>query len=598
MYALKNNVSPSGGLFVLVISTNAKYSHMVIHMKQLSYGLREHKVILSRMQPDIIAPTHKISPSSGLFMLTIRTTKKYSHMITHMKQLYPQCHLYECTNVKSIDNKNTQCPGNKKINKSQHKQLELQINPTRNSYVASHINSYVTLNLKPLCTHIITVDALFINYSRVSEISKSTFHFALNLNSRSDKRSRQNIHKEKLIKLQTSQSQSKLNFGAYKFTPSSDICNRAFSIVINYNKSTIDSENKSNSAKSIQCSVPETNRSDLFIIEKVKVHVALSNLTSKSKSEISKFYSSATKSGMSYSEYDSLDILEDTLLDSDSASSDYKESIDITQQKNPNINESQDISETFHNLSVESVTPTKTTDKDLDPPIQSNLIKSTKSQNPESRSSHKRKPESPHLIDTNPAKKQCNFLKMVSLASVVAAGETFVVDIIPDTEGVNQFTEAQGRAIGNSINKELFADEDFAQLHFEYSGLDRGRYRFVCADTKTRDWVTAKIPKLEGLWQGAALKVIQSGPPARLVRATVNVQLPTVDPNDFFVIIGTQNPTINTANWRLYSRNKASAGKQIWVIGVDEASIPALRELGCRPYCGMSRIKINLSSND
>lgn len=186
---------------------------------------------------------------------------------------------------------------------------------------------------------------------------------------------------------------------------------------------------------------------------------------------------------------------------------------------------------------------------------------------------------------------------MFNMAAAVAAVEAFVVDIIPNSEENILFNDAQGKAIGNSINRALFSANNFADLHFESSGLDRGRYRIICADAGTRDWVLETIPRLEGLWQGADLRVVQSGAPPKLVRATVIMTLPAPEPNDFFNIIATQNPTLNTSNWKLYNRSKAQQGKQLWTIGVVEETIPALRELNFRPYCGMARVRINIPNN-
>ncbi|KAJ6643968.1 hypothetical protein Bhyg_08933 [Pseudolycoriella hygida] len=94
--------------------------------------------------------------------------------------------------------------------------------------------------------------------------------------------------------------------------------------------------------------------------------------------------------------------------------------------------------------------------------------------------------------------------------------------------------------------------------------MGRNRYRTICTDSETRDWVIAAVPQLDGLWAGANLKTVESGPPAKLVRATVIVAFPWIEPNDMFTIIGTQNSTINTDNWKLYHKGEVRADKQQW----------------------------------
>lgn len=185
------------------------------------------------------------------------------------------------------------------------------------------------------------------------------------------------------------------------------------------------------------------------------------------------------------------------------------------------------------------------------------------------------------------------FAEMLPMAAIVATN-SIVVDIISDKEGEETLSDIHLRTIGNSVNAALFADKNFAKLLFEFSGPERGKFRIICANKETSEWVTGTVPLLEGLWPGAALKTVVTGPPPTLVRATVNLGFPTMDPNDFFTVINTQNPNINTSNWKLFNRNKPSNGKQIWIIGVDESSIQSLRDVNCRPYCGMSRIRINL----
>lgn len=208
----------------------------------------------------------------------------------------------------------------------------------------------------------------------------------------------------------------------------------------------------------------------------------------------------------------------------------------------------------------------------------------------------KRRLELSQQEEANPIKNFKSVFKMFPMAAAVANAEAFVVDILPNTEGVESFTDVQGRALNSSITRALFSDVNMASLRFESSGLDRGRYRLICSDSRTRDWVVATVPTLDGLWQGANIRAVVSGPPPNLIRATLVMQIPAPEPNDFFNIVATQNPTLDTSNWKLFSRSKTQNGRQQWVIGVVDSTIPALRDLNFLPYCGMTRVRIVINN--
>lgn len=207
----------------------------------------------------------------------------------------------------------------------------------------------------------------------------------------------------------------------------------------------------------------------------------------------------------------------------------------------------------------------------------------------------KRNRDSESSTEGRPAKIHRPFVNMANLypMAALAATDAHVVDILPETEGV-MFTDHQLKTLGISLTRALYSAENFPELKFEFSGPERGKYRIICSNAATRDWTIDIIPRLEGLWTGANLRIVQPGPPPTLIRATVQMSMPTMEPNDFFTIIGAQNPTINTSNWKLFNRNKPVGGKQLWVIGVDDTTIQPLRDIGCRPYCGMNRVRINL----
>lgn len=192
-----------------------------------------------------------------------------------------------------------------------------------------------------------------------------------------------------------------------------------------------------------------------------------------------------------------------------------------------------------------------------------------------------------------PSKKSKSFLSMLpTAAEIVTMEDGHVIDIVPDVDERDIFSKEEFTAIKNSFEKALFSDDDFAKIHFDYSGNHRGRYRLVCRDTFTKDWALATVPKLEDLWQGARLKPIISGPPPQLKRASVTLDVPTMEPENLFKIISTQNPNINTDAWRVFNRGRTMRGKQTWAIGIDDKSIEELKKVNFRPYCGMNRLRI------
>ncbi len=60
---------------------------------------------------------------------------------------------------------------------------------------------------------------------------------------------------------------------------------------------------------------------------------------------------------------------------------------------------------------------------------------------------------------------------MFPTAAAVANAEAF----LPNVDGVNSFTETHGKALSNSISRALLSNYNMATVHFESSGLDRGR---------------------------------------------------------------------------------------------------------------------------
>ncbi|KAJ6639782.1 hypothetical protein Bhyg_12529 [Pseudolycoriella hygida] len=211
----------------------------------------------------------------------------------------------------------------------------------------------------------------------------------------------------------------------------------------------------------------------------------------------------------------------------------------------------------------------------------------------------KRQLEISNELNPTPAKKPKAYTHMLpSSATIVkmASEDAHTVDILPNTTEPTVFSQTELKAIMASFNNAVISSENFADLRINWSGSDKGRFRIICDDEKTKNWVVSIVDKLENLWKGAQLKSVTSGPPPILKKAHVNVTLPFLEHENFFKVINTQNPLIDTNHWRLMSKSKSNNGKQLWIIGIPEASIEPLRAVSFKPYCGANRIKINVQN--
>ncbi|KAJ6649108.1 hypothetical protein Bhyg_04341 [Pseudolycoriella hygida] len=211
----------------------------------------------------------------------------------------------------------------------------------------------------------------------------------------------------------------------------------------------------------------------------------------------------------------------------------------------------------------------------------------------------KRQLEISNELNPTPAKKPKAYTHMLpSSATIVkmASEDAHTVDILPNTTEPTVISQTELKAIMASFNNAVFSSENFADLRINWSGSDKGRFRIICDDEKTKNWVVSIVDKLENLWKGAQLKSVTSGPPPILKKAYVNVTLPFLEHENFVKVINTQNPLIDTNHWRLMSKSKSNNGKQLWIIGIPEASIEPLRAVSFKPYSGANRIKINVQN--
>lgn len=66
--------------------------------------------------------------------------------------------------------------------------------------------------------------------------------------------------------------------------------------------------------------------------------------------------------------------------------------------------------------------------------------------------------------------------------------------------------------VRNSLNDACLEHQEDVGFYpiFRYAGLTNGRFRVVCGDAKSRDWLTEFLPSINPPWEGADLKVMSS----------------------------------------------------------------------------------------
>lgn len=193
--------------------------------------------------------------------------------------------------------------------------------------------------------------------------------------------------------------------------------------------------------------------------------------------------------------------------------------------------------------------------------------------------------------NSNPGKRLKIVQKMLPLTSEIVKNDFHIVDIVSDDAAVEFLTTGQGTSIYTAVLKEIMKTQNISQINFEDSFNDRGKYRYICSNAATRDWLVNIIPTITP-WADAKIKPVNQGPPPTLIKYIINVTLPSLDPGDVFTLMAAQNAKLDTTNWKCTYRSKADHGKQTWIVGVDEKSIEALKEIDFKPYVGTSRMKL------
>lgn len=57
-------------------------------------------------------------------------------------------------------------------------------------------------------------------------------------------------------------------------------------------------------------------------------------------------------------------------------------------------------------------------------------------------------------------------------------------------------------------------------------------------DDATINWVVEAVPHLQNLWPNVKIKTIDEGLPPKLVKCSVMMTVPTLEPNDVITLIG------------------------------------------------------------
>lgn len=153
------------------------------------------------------------------------------------------------------------------------------------------------------------------------------------------------------------------------------------------------------------------------------------------------------------------------------------------------------------------------------------------------------------------------------------------------------FSPKHGEKITQSVQEAIKTEAD-PEVKFEFTGFDRGRYKLVCTKDPTRQWAMGIIPKLKGLWNDAKIKAVDVGIIPKLIKASITFTGRAPETLTLFEGIENKNEGIETLHWRAYRHMKVRGDKTVIFLGIDEASLKPLRDLGYRPYFEGGRIRI------
>lgn len=134
--------------------------------------------------------------------------------------------------------------------------------------------------------------------------------------------------------------------------------------------------------------------------------------------------------------------------------------------------------------------------------------------------------------------------------------------------------------------------------HFEYSGYSHNRCTVSCADEQSKQWLVSAVASSLKTWENSKLRVVLKDDLPKYHKAMLWIP-PFFKKNisDTMKLLEIQNSGIKSTNWRIYHEGKPQDSGRVFVLGIDEQSLLELHKLNYRPYLGIGRANIRLTTN-
>jgi len=148
--------------------------------------------------------------------------------------------------------------------------------------------------------------------------------------------------------------------------------------------------------------------------------------------------------------------------------------------------------------------------------------------------------------------------------------------------------------MGDHIRQQLIAAMGSAPdgqppLRFNQSGIVQGHFKVSCADQHALDWLKTAVPAMPAL-EGVKFTPWTADQLPRLVKVRVYIPGPEKDLQSVRTMLARQNPELKAERWVFYHKDVMEPPGTLHTLGVDEASLAALRRLDFRPYYELSRV--------
>ncbi|XP_024081663.1 uncharacterized protein LOC106661718 [Cimex lectularius] len=167
-----------------------------------------------------------------------------------------------------------------------------------------------------------------------------------------------------------------------------------------------------------------------------------------------------------------------------------------------------------------------------------------------------------------------------------------VLEEYPDKE----LTADQGRAVQRAILAEVWRCKNSKGPQFRNGYVEKGAVLITCEKQSAKEWLMATVPTIHP-WEGANLRV---GPYREIIKPNrVAMWVPdpdllgTTDTGTILGLMKSQNPGINTKQWRVVSQRVEGKGL-ILVVDIDNASFGALSKANLKLYLGFAMITLKV----